>query len=302
MAESKEIADDPPHASESPSKTGESPRRVLDYGGAENLSALDKEFREVYRLWLKGELPQEAKDLLRPAAERMFNGFRAVQIARARRDWQVILYDASTLCAMYPEFHKSVPNLHVVIGETKFDENERGPRHSYLPFADESMDVVEMNILASPLQVRDVRAALRRAQIAENDTQSPAALEIRNKIIKLPGDSPQLFHALQEAARVLKPGGILSICDRFGVLEKMQGVLGWDPQTNLADLRIVGPELQKLGFSKTEAHQVTEADFPISEHTGVSFLLSQLLQRVDPTGDTMGKQVAPWIVTLTKSS
>jgi SAM-dependent methyltransferase len=103
---------------------------------------------------------------------------------------------------------------------------------------------------------------------------------------------PQPEDAITEAARILKPGGVLAICDGdydtataaiadFDPLDTLVKFLIRENVTNLHIMRGIGPLLQAAGFSlgRTQAHgYVAEGD------------ATYFLTVIDRAADTMGER------------
>lgn len=155
----------------------------------------------------------------------LMDRLRAVQLARQDPKGIYVVLDIRIPKKEAAALIKEIPNLHFV--EYKIAQN------GHLPFADESIQCVEINHMWTPL------------------TTTPAK-EAENDLKGIPGALAYLS-ILEEASRVLIPGGALSITEKDDRLKKVRKMLSNDGYLDLDGLF-----MDKLGLDtdpKTQSIQ-----------------------------------------------
>jgi SAM-dependent methyltransferase len=140
-----------------------------------------------------------------PDIESIMSNLRVVQLARQNPNGEYTVLDAYFPLRLIAKFSNQFPNVH-------FIQVELSP-YSLIPLEGRSMDRVEMNFVFTPFT-----------------DQLPMVGSQHYSF----GFNPQLYvHALEEACRVLKPGGTLAITEKRERLDKIKRLLSKDSWLDL---------------------------------------------------------------------
>ncbi len=168
------------------------------------------------------------------------NNLRAVRLAGENSDKEYIIFDLYIPKITARQKARELPNLHFVVGQIAAG--------SHIPFADASMDRVEMNHMFTPLNIdpRDGPKPLFRAEY-------PVLYDI----------------ALREASRVLKPGGVLSLTEKKERIDRILELLTHEDHYDWMMM-----ERLRLGRGRYSLVEVTDKNRTL--FTSVAFREKQL--------------------------
>lgn len=194
------------------------PVRHLDIGGGSGTN-----LEELQDKWLKNRLSygdMQSIERLRASTVQDLMNLRGTRLAQKNPNMHVVIFDPLVPSVMYDRVHtelkQQVPNLDFVLGKV----SDIDSKEQWIPFADGSFNSVDINFLFSPLTLKD----FSRGKKEDMDTMQ-AYFSWMARPIANAEEIHTYLRALQEAGRVLKPGGFLKITEKRQRFERILAYL-----------------------------------------------------------------------------
>ncbi|MDO8594587.1 MAG: hypothetical protein Q7R93_03660 [bacterium] len=211
------------------------PKHNLDIGGG--VGDFDMEHRRKDKE--AGHMSDDDWEVALKRAKGYVENLRAVKLAKEHPDQEFFVLDTHAPREACLEVTKDVPNVRFAVAEVELKDS--------IPYPAEHFDSIEMNFVFTPLTAN------------ESWVEDGPRLQHREVLIRVPEDAPLYAHTLAEAARVLKKGSRLVICEKQQRINRILGLLS--TEKNDRELKHGSEFLQSIGLRFVSLSEMTDSTY-----------------------------------------